>query len=197
MRPGRSRVVLAAGAAVFSMTMSSCSAQHEAGTPTAVPPAAPPSLVSPSSVPPSSVANAERPAMLPLAGVMPCELVTDAMRRRFAIDRPDQPSAPDPDAPVCVFISTTTGGYVVSTVRNNGIEALGRPVNATVGGFPAVDIRNPGDKIGHLSVDVADGQRLDIEVQRLGSDQADEEIYRDTAEFAEGVVAALRQRLGR
>lgn len=85
----------------------------------------------------------------------------------------------------------------MSVVRNKGVEALGRPVNAAVGGFPAVDIRRPSVKVGHLSIDVADGQRLDVEVQRLSSNQSLDEIYRDTMTFAEAVLAELRQQLGR
>ena len=143
------------------------------------------------SVPPN-----DRPAALPLDGIAPCELVTDSMRRQFKIDRPDAPND-DPNAPGCTFITTTAGQYLVTAVRDKGVEALGRPVTTTVGGFPAVEIQRPNIKVGHLSVDVADGQRLDIEVQRLSSPQPVDEVYRDTRTFAEAVLATLRQKLGR
>jgi len=119
------------------------------------------------------------------------------MRQQFKIDRPDTPSAADPDAPACTFVSSTAGTYVLATVRNKGVDALGRPVTTSVGGFPAVEIQQPNVKIGHVSIDVADGQRLDIEVQRLSSNQPVDEIYQDTLAFAEAVLATLRQKLGR
>lgn len=138
-----------------------------------------------------------RPAVLPLDGVAPCELVDQPTRQRFHIDRPDAPSTTDPEVAVCTLLSSTGGGYVVALERRRGIDALGREANTTVGGFPAVDIRQPGVRVGHLSIDVADGQRLDIEVQRISGSQSVDEIHQDTMRLAEAVLAALRHRLGR
>jgi len=176
--------MLAAGIVVLAVTTAgACSDRQEPGVPTAAG---------------STVTSSpSRPAVLPLDAIMPCELMTDTMRKQFAIDRPDAPSATDPNAPVCTFISSSAGGYVVAAVRDKGVQALGRPVTTTVSGFPAVEIRRPNIKVGHLSIDVADGQRLDIEVQRLSSEQPVDEIYRDTMRFAEAVLATLRQKLGR
>lgn len=176
------------GIAVLAMTTGACSGRQEPGTP-----AAATSTVATSSGP----SNPARPAELSLNDVMPCDLVTDAMRKQFKIDRPDAPSNSDPNAPGCTFITTTAGQYLVTAVRNKGVEALGRPVTATVSGFPAVEIQRPNIKVGHLSIDVADGQRLDVEVQRLNSQQPVDEVYRDTMTFAEAVLATLRQKLGR
>ncbi len=145
----------------------------------------------------SSSQAAARPAELTLDDVEQCELVDQAARQRFGIDRPDTPSATDPEAPVCTLLSSTAGGYVVALERAKGIDALGRDVNTSVTGFPAVEIRQENVKVGHLSIDVADGQRLDVEVQRLSSGQQVDEIYRDTMLFAESVLATLRRTLGR
>ena len=172
---------------MLAMTAEACSERQEPGTPTAA------TLTSSS----PATTSAARPAVLPLDGVTPCELVTDAMRQQFAIDRPDAPNTLDPNAPGCTFITTTAGQYLVTVVRNKGVAALGRPVTTTVSGFPAVEIQRPNIRVGHLSIDVADGQRLDVEVQRLSSDQPVDEVYRDTMTFAEAVLATLRQKLGR
>jgi hypothetical protein len=189
-------MVLMAGAVLLDMVVGACSPGTAPGT---VPstargtsPGAGPVSTASSAVP----VPAARPAVLPLDSVAPCDLVTEAMRRQFKIDRPDAPHD-DPDAPGCTFVTTTAGQYVITAVRDKGVEALGRPVTTTVGGFPAVEIQRPNIKVGHLSLDVADGQRLDIEVQRLSGPQPVDEVYRDTRTFAEAVLATLRQRLGR
>ncbi|HEY0641243.1 MAG TPA: DUF3558 family protein [Pseudonocardiaceae bacterium] len=145
----------------------------------------------------TTVPPAPRPAELPLDTVQPCRLVADDLRAAFAIDRPDQPSSAGPGTEVCTLLSSTTGSYLVALERQAGIDRLERPVNTTVGGFPAVDIRQEGVRIGHLSIDVADGQRLDVEVQRLSGDQPVDLIHQDTLRFAEAVLASLRQQLGR
>lgn len=195
MRPAVERAALAAGTAVLAMTVTACSGREEPGVPGA---AGPGSAASTAGATVSTTRAAARPAVLPLDGVMPCELVTGEMRQRFAIDRPEAPYATEPNAPGCTFISTTAGTYVVAVVRDKGVEALGRPAAASVGGFPAVEISKPEiPGVCHLSVDVADGQRLDVEVQRLGAAVPAEQICGDTRTFAEAVLATLRQKLGR
>lgn len=185
-----------AGVAVFAMT-GACTDRQQAGAPTAADGVAT-STSGTAATSTSASTSAARPAELPLADVQPCELVTDAMRGQFGIDRPDAPSATNPNAPVCTFLSTTVGGYVVSTVRDAGVAALGRPAGTTVGGFPAVEIRRPDiSTVCHLGIDVADGQRLDIEIQRTDRTRTPDEICQDTMRFAEAVLTALRQRLGR
>jgi hypothetical protein len=180
------------GIVVLAMTSGACSQGQEPGMPTAggsgfVQPQGPAS-------------NIARPAALPLDDVMPCELMTEAMREHFAIDRPDAPSAVDPREPVCTFISSVVGRYVVATVRDKGVAALGRPaeVEVEVGGFPAVEIRRPDiPGVCHLGIDVADGQRLDVEVQRRDRTMTQDQICTDTMVFTEAVLATLRQKLGR
>jgi Protein of unknown function (DUF3558) len=188
-------MVLIAGVVLLDMTAGACSSGKEPGTPAAASSVAASSAVASSAVTPAP--SSGRPVVLPLDGVSPCDLVTDAMRQQFKIDRPDAPNNDDRNMPRCILITTTVGQYLVAAVRNQGVEALGRPVTTTVAGFPAVEIQRPNIKIGHLSVDVADGQRLDIEVQRLNSSQPVDEVYRDTRIFAEAVLATLRQKLGR
>jgi Protein of unknown function (DUF3558) len=181
---------LVTGIAVLAMTSGACSQRQAPGTPTA----GSPDLVEPR----GSVTSTARPAVLPLDDVMPCELMTDAMRQQFAVDRPDAPSAVDPRAPGCGFISSAVGRYVVVTVRDKGVAALGRPAEATVGGFPAVEIRRLDiPSVCHFSIDVADGQRLDVEIQRRDRTMTQDQICTDTRVFAEAVLATLRQKLGR
>ena len=187
-------MVLVAVVALLDVTAGACSGGAEPGTPS---PASPAATTTPAATTAGSSTPVSRPAELPLAGVMPCDLVTEATRQQFKIDRPDVPDDSDPNAPGCTFVTTTVGQYLVSAVRDKGVEALGRPVTTTVGGFPAVEIQRPNIKVGHLSIDVADGQRLDVEVQRLSSAQPLDEVYRDTMAFAGAVLATLRQKLGR
>jgi Protein of unknown function (DUF3558) len=172
------------------MTGGACSQPQAPGTPTA----RSSDLVEPR----GSVSSSARPAVLSLDDVMPCELMTEAMREQFAIDEPDTPSAVDPKAPGCTFISSAVGRYVVATVRDKGVAALGRPAEIDVGGFPAVEIRRPDiPSVCHLSIDVADGQRLDVEIQRRERTMTQDQICTDTMVFAEAVLATLRQKLGR
>ena len=180
-------------AGIATLVMTTACSNEKPGTPSGAPVS---STSTASSSAPSSASPA-RPVVLPLDEVQPCELVDEQARARFGIDRPDAPSASDPDVPVCTLLSSTAGGYVVALERRKGVDALGREVNTSVGGFPAVEIRQQNVKVGHISIDVADGQRLDVEVQRLSSDQQVDEIYRDTMLFAEAVLATLRQKLGR
>lgn len=201
-RPGSmARVVLrsrAAQAAVAVALVVAAAACTDSGTPGAAPSDRPSSPSTGASSPSTTGSAAPtRPAVLPLDDVLPCELVDDAIRRQLVIDRPDAPSATDTDAPVCTLLSSTTGGYVVALERGKGIDALGREVNTSVGGFPAVDLWQPHIRVGHLSIDVGDGQRLDVEVQRLTGDGPENEIHRDTMLLAESVLTALRRRLGR
>lgn len=187
-RAGCRRVGLAAGIAVLAMTTAACTGGTNPGEPAAAPQA-----TSPVASPVSS-----RPVELRIDDVNPCELVTDETRQRFKIDRPTPaPREIVANESTCTFITSTAGQYLIALVRDKGVDALGLPVTTSVGGFPAIEIKQSDVKVGHLSIDIADGQHLDVEIQRLDSIQPVDEVHRDTQAFAEAVLATLRQKLGR
>lgn len=186
-------VVIASAALVLS----GCSGDTEPGV--ARPTSAAPGSTTGDAPVTTTAAPAARPAELPLTGVPPCELVTPEARTRFGLTGSMTPQQEFPGVTMCIAVTSTGGQYVVFVTEDEGMDGLGDPgTPMTVGGFPAAMIEGgPLPDMCHVSVDVAEGQRLDVEVQPFGDGRTQDQNCQDTTAFAETVLAQLRQRLGR
>jgi len=124
---------------------------------------------------------------LPLDGVDPCTLITQAQRAAFAIDQPPrggtQPGGPLEGSPTCNYStshgSTNDYGFLIISSTQLGLaEYLGqlkdspRRRQVTVSGFPGAQDElpaSPGDDACFVDVDVADGQLIEVQFGQVGS----------------------------
>lgn len=190
--------LLVAALACAAVALAACSGDETAGAPTSKSTPRPGPTTSAAAPSATSAAAVARPAVLPLAGIGPCDLVTAAARTTFGIDGEVTASEARPGTTLCVARSSAVGRFVVVTVIGQGMADLLPGGAATVGGFPAAELREGAfPNMCHLSVDVADAQRLDVEIQPTDTALTQDKVCQDTAAFAETVLAELRQRLGR
>jgi Protein of unknown function (DUF3558) len=146
-----------------------------------------------------------RPADLPLDGLAPCELFTDAVRQQFELQGTPTSVTDARSQPDCQMRTAGLGGFIVTAAHSEGMERfenipeqLGTARRLTIAGFPAVELRDVHQPFACLvGIDVADGQHLAVYASDVPKGGTQDEICRNALTFAEAVLASLRQRMGR
>lgn len=178
-----------------------CTGGQRSGTPS--PQASASAAPSPSTAP--APGKRTRPVDLPLTGVQPCDLFTEAVRQRFELQGAPTAGTDERGQPDCQLRSTAQGGYLISAAHSEGMERFDNIPEqlATVrrfdlAGYPAAELRDVNQPFACLiGIDVADGQHLGVYVSDAPRGGTRDEICRSAVTFAEAVLASLRQRLGR
>jgi Protein of unknown function (DUF3558) len=146
-----------------------------------------------------------RPTDLPLNGLAPCELFTDAVRQQFELRGTPNSLKDGRGQSECLMQSAGHGGFIITAAHSEGMERfenipeqLGTARRLTIAGFPAAELRDVHQPSACLiGIDVADGQHLGVYVTDAPKGGTQDEICRNALTFAEAVLASLRQRMGR
>jgi len=171
-------------------------------------PTTPPPAPIPPTPGPTAIVLPPRPRELPLDGVDPCTLLTDAQRAQLGFD--GGVVAGESTAPGFVGPSCVNSGYepraiavVFALAVENGIEVLTGPgvlrdevTVIDVAGFPALLARPKVEDSCSVDVDVARGQFLDVQFQDGGRSPAipQDRLCRDAVDVAEEAVLTLLAR---
>jgi uncharacterized protein DUF3558 len=146
-----------------------------------------------------------RPANLPLNGLAPCELFTEAVRQQFELVGTPSSVKDGRGQPECLMQSAGHGGFIITAAHSEGMERfenipeqVGTARRLTIAGFPAAELRDARQPSACLiGIDVADGQHIGVFVTDDPKGGTQDEICRNALTFAEAVLASLRQRMGR
>lgn len=147
-----------------------------------------------------------RPELVRLDRVDPCLVFTEQQQREFAFDRPTETLPPGPrDEQQCVYghsFSSPIYDYVVGLVTTEGAETWlagtrivdVRPMQ--VAGFGAVEVRTVGDADFDcvVTVDVADGQSLDVAFVSGEDEFSEDDLCERARVGAEAAMATLLTR---
>lgn len=205
--PSRVPAAALVGLLALGLAVGCTDSQSGVATPGSTGSATEESTTSPSEEPSSGSAEPtveipERPRELPLDGVEPCSLITQAKATELGFDRElrsyttgDRYKAPacaleqlqEPFDLIDIMLVTTEGIEPWLTGKRN-VDAW--PV--TVGGYPAVDYKTLGteDEECVTSVGVADGQQMIVDFQPLNNVD-----YRELCQKTEQVAAIALQTL--
>ncbi|MBK0870713.1 MAG: DUF3558 domain-containing protein [Saccharopolyspora sp.] len=160
------------------------------------PPPAPPTTSAPAPLPP-------RPFEMNMAGVDPCDLLTEQQRGQLGFDREPLADAEAGfgDAPTCSFRNTTAKvGARLSLITTESMDvwtddtAQVQATPVVLGGFPALVIKTPDlDMACNVAVDVAAGQHLDVLYRDDGGQPAPplDALCAGAQRVAENAVASL------
>lgn len=150
--------------------------------------------------PTNSVGLPPRPREIPLDDVDPCTLIPRADESDYYIDEPGESRVDDDGNAECLWVGTEVGYFGIKLDVSEGTEThldgsytvvgdIADPIN----GFGAVTYGLPGDEGAcFVSVDVADGQQLVVQV---GIDKSDLEDVPPICEYAHQFAASAMETL--